>query len=194
MIRRGGDSRACQKFVAIVPGRLPVFHPSSHTPSGSVVSYRFARDLVRKPVPTFRDHARANAPPLRVFLSAPESPSLFSLPSESRGDGAPGGAPLSSAPWECGAPHTGGARPPALHRGGFRLPGSRFSSAFVSPSVSEPVAGVVVPRAGPRRRPGSVFARHEPQAPHPAPPSDASRWRPRANGTRAIWGRIPDRG
>ena len=72
-----------------------------------------ARDLVRKPVPTFRGHAHSSA--ARILCRAPGSP-VFPCPSSLsrnvRGDGAPIGAAISyvhaffSKAWRLSARHT----------------------------------------------------------------------------------------
>jgi hypothetical protein len=69
-------------------------------------------------------------------------------------------------------PICGSARLAALHRGAFRHSrATLFISGVTRRHISEPVAGGRSASGRPRCRPGIVVARHEPQAPHPAPPS-----------------------
>ena len=150
----------------------PIHFSNSH--------FFFAHDLVRKPVPTFRDHALANAPP-PVFFAVPGRPSSPSRPRDKRGSG----APIGAANLMCAHRYR--------VRGAFR----RATAAFLSPGPCfrmrdgrlvphlirpafarlrphrvQPFKADPLSRAG--RLPGASRRRGyepRPQAPHPAPPS-----------------------
>jgi hypothetical protein len=135
--------------------------------------------------PTRRERLRLASPPhgssdsifkqprqiARGLFPAPGRRLRLSARGKPEGDGAPRGATLQSTPSQ--APHSylrecSPRSAPSRRFSAFR--GHAFYLRRCRRHISEPVAGGRSASGRPRCRPGIVVARHEPQAPHPAPP------------------------